>query len=274
MALLTTYFDAAGHPDGKHALIVGGYVASVQAWLRFERAWNARLKRSGIDVFHMADFMACKDGFENWKGREKEQDALLKKLAGVISDHARHSFSTMILLDDWAEINRLYALDENHCTPYSIAGFYSIDKAMRWLNRRDGDTAFTKFIFEDGDKHKGDFIWMVDQIVKWNKRLLAPMKPHFMPKKLAPLQAADFVLWEQFNASKTRLLTGAPIVWRPTLRQLSSVKHTWGMLNADRLIQFCEEYCVPKRGSGLTWTGPARVALERKARGEGRRKNV
>lgn len=274
MAWLTAYFDAAGHPDGKHALIVGGYIASVPQWLRFERAWNAALRRAGLDQFHMTDFMACAKGYENWKGRKTEQDELLEKLVRITKSHVRHSFSTIILLDAWAEVNRMYALNENHCTPYALGGFFTVNKAMGWLTRRDGSTSITQFIFEDGDKHKGDFIWMMDQFVKPNKKLMTPIKPHFMPKKLPPLQAADFVLWEQFNAARTRLITDAAIEWRPTLKQLSTIKKTWGFLNEEKLIKFCEDFCVPKRGSGLVWTGPARGAVELKARAGGRRRSV
>ena len=55
-----------------------------------------------------------------------------------------------------------------------------------------------KFIFEDGDKHKG-------HCSSGRTRLLGGAKPNFEPKGLAPLQACDFVLWEQFNLAKDRL---------------------------------------------------------------------
>jgi hypothetical protein len=268
MLRLTGYFDAAGHPDGEHTLAVGGYVSSAPAWLRFERLWRRELSKVGIEVFHMADFMACAKQFKNWRGREDEQEALLVKLAGIIHDNVRKSFSTMILLDAWKEVNNTYALKESHCTPYGICGFFTIDKTMRWLAGRQRKFQ-ARFIFEDGDKHKGDFIWMVDQFVLENKWLHAGAKPHFEPKAVVQLQAADFVMWEQFNLAKDQLTNPkSPSPVRKSFQKLMTIPRHWGVLDEEKLVTFCVDFEVPKRGARAVWSGPMRASA-RRVRGGG-----
>jgi hypothetical protein len=250
MLWLVGYYDACGHPDGKHALAVGGYVSAVPAWLRFEKRWKRALKEAGITIpFHMTDFMACQRGFEDWKGREDEQGRLLLKLAGITKENVRRGFSTMIRLEAWNRVNsESYTLKESRCTPYAICAFFTMDKTFRWLRRRTRRFA-VRFIFEDGDKHKGDFIWMMDQFIGKDTRLLGGVKPSFESKDLAPLQACDFVMWEQFNVAKDRIKNpAAPAPLRDSFNALYSIPSEWGVIDYEKLIKFCDDFDVPKRG--------------------------
>lgn len=249
MLWLTCYYDAAGHPKGKHALVVGGYVAAVPAWLRFEREWKRALNKAGIDVFHMADFMARKGKFENWKGRDHEQARLLLKLVQITNKHARISFSTIILLDAWESVNKTYALREAHCTPYALCGFFTILRTAGWLWRRDRRFK-AELIFEDGDLNKGDLIWMIDRFTGHKKKILGGLFPTFKGKELSPLQAADFVAWEHLNAARERLLKpDVPAGLRETFKKLETIKKSWRIITEDQLLKFCADYDVPKRDS-------------------------
>lgn len=227
---------------------MGGYISSVPRWLRFEKQWNRALKQADIDVFHMTDFMACADDFKDWQGRDDEQLELLLKLATITKKHVRRSFSSMVVLNDWTEVNKAYALKENHCTPYGLCAFYTMNKVMKWLLTRTSDFRI-RFIFEDGDKNKGDFMWMMDQFYKLDKRVFAGARPSFEPKSLAPLQAADFVMWEQFHLAKDRIKNPVnPSAVRKSFRELLSIPHDWGVFDEEMLVKFCEGFGVPKRG--------------------------
>jgi hypothetical protein len=268
MVGLTGYFDAAGHPDGKHALVVGGYVSSVPAWLRFDRDWRRALSKVGIQTFHMADLMACEDEFKSWHGREVERDALLLKLARITKKYVRRSFSATVPLDAWKSVNQAYQLKENHCTPYGLGGFYVIDRTMRWLARREKEWG-AAFIFEDGDKHKGDLIWIMDQFVRQNRKRHAGAAPIFRPKSLSPLQAADFVLWEQRRLFAERLaMPDSPPEVRRTMRELMGIKKTWGVFTEADLVKFCVDFEIPKRGASGRWSP---ISSARKARDAGPR---
>jgi hypothetical protein len=266
MLWLVGYYDASGHPKGKHALAVGGYVSALPAWLRFEKSWKRELKKAGIAIpFHMTDFMACQEGFESWKGREVEQARLLLKLADITKTHVRRGFSTLIELDAWNRVNdEAYALKENHLTPYALCGFFTMDKTFRWLKRRTR-RFMIKFIFEDGDANKGDFMWVMDQFIRCDKRMLGGAKPQFESKDLAPLQACDFVMWEQFNLVKNRLKnpqSSAPL--RESFKRLYSIKKQWGVIDHEKLIKFCEDFDVPKRGEpSRPWSPFLKTSIQR-----------
>jgi hypothetical protein len=255
MNWLTGYYDATGHPDGKHALAVGGYVSSVPAWRRFESAWRRVLDSAGIETFHMADFMACAGEFRSWRGRESEQSTLLLRLAKVTKRHVRRSFSEMLILDAWKDVNLTYALKESRCTPYAICGFFVIHKTMMWLAGRERP-CMARFFFEDGDKHKGDFIWFMDEVVRLNKNIFQGVRPHFEPKTVAPLQAADFVMWEQFNLAKDRLKNPEnPAAVRECFQELMTIPKDWGFIDKTMLLKFCADWQIPRRGhSGRKWS--------------------
>jgi hypothetical protein len=268
MLSLNGFFDAAGHASGDHALIVGGYMAAVPAWLKFEKEWNAALKKVGLSELHTTDFMACAPPYKTWRGREKEREALLMKLARITKKHVRYSLSTTVLLDDWREANALYQLKESHLTPYGLAGFFLVHRTMGWVAARQRRCRVA-LIFENGDQGKGDLIWLVDQVL----RSLAARHNAiltFHPNKIAPLQAADFVMWEQRRLTKDRLMSSEePVEFRKPLQELMTIKKRWGILDKTMIVKFCEDFDVPKRGvSAAPWT-PA--ILERKARAAVRR---
>src|SRR5262245_59614878 len=100
---LVGYFDASGHPSEGEVLTVGGYIGDVRSWTRFDLAWLAILKDIGLDEFHMADFMVD----PRFEGR---RDEILQRLIVPIRRNARKSVATMIYLDDWREVSRVYDL--------------------------------------------------------------------------------------------------------------------------------------------------------------------
>ena len=261
MTWLTAYFDAAGHPDGAHSLIVGGYLSDVRAWLRFEKLWKIAIDEVGIEVFRMADFMACKGAFANWKDRDEERAALLATLARITRKNTRKSFAFAVYLDDWKRANQVYALETNHCTPYALCGFSIMSTAIKWLGKRDkkkDPVAISEFIFEDGDKHKGDFMWLMDNIIRKNRRDLAAISPIFKPKTLVPLQSADFIGWVYRKAVMKELQKMFPKA-SDSLLDLGMIPNTYGYLDYKHIVKFCEMFDVPKSGESRTWIWPAQA---------------
>jgi len=54
--MYTAYFDESGSPVEGKALVVAGYVASVEQWLKFDDEWRETLACEGVKRFHMRDF--------------------------------------------------------------------------------------------------------------------------------------------------------------------------------------------------------------------------
>lgn len=57
--MLAAYFDESGtHGRDSKTVVVAGYLADSDRWLRFNDAWQVALKDYGISYFHMKDFVA------------------------------------------------------------------------------------------------------------------------------------------------------------------------------------------------------------------------
>ena len=245
MVSLVGYYDASGHPDDSVVLTVGGYISGDRKWTRFDREWAAILADIGLDEFHMTQFMRD----PRWEGR---RDEILGRFLAVIRKNVRKSLATMIDIRDWNAVNEVYALERSRCTPYALCGFLTLQKALLFLTSRKEPSRMIS-LFEDGDKHKGDFIWVMDRIAKLDWRLKG-IKPHFAGKDLTPLQAADFVMWEQSKLSKTHIAAaGKPFEVRPTFSELLNIPHEWGWMEKDDIIKFCVEFEVPKVGEAREW---------------------
>src|SRR5689334_3460692 len=52
LAMFTAYFDASGDYVQQPLLVVAGFVAHADAWISWEKDWNARLKKQGLEYFH------------------------------------------------------------------------------------------------------------------------------------------------------------------------------------------------------------------------------
>jgi len=176
---------------------------------------------------------------------------LLLKLARLTKKRVRRSFSGVLRLDDWRRANAEYQLKESHCTPYALCAFFTMDASIRYLAHRQRQKLRARFVYEDGDKGKGDFIWMIDQVVARNKRMFHGIKPQFEGKELAPLQAADFVLWERRHAEKKRIKK-EPQVLRESFKERLRIKRTWGFMDYDALMRFSADFDIPKRGEPMT----------------------
>jgi hypothetical protein len=184
---------------------------------------------------------------------------LLGTLISIIKRNVYKAFSEMVLLDDWRAVNEIYLLDESHCTPYALASFYVMDRTIRWWGRKHPKDSMTEFVFEEGDKNKGDFMWMMDRIVRRNRTGLAVAIPVFKPKALAPLQAADLAGWTMRRAAKVWLTKeqerALPKPIRERLVELAKVPHRAGYLNQEHITKFCRDHGVPQRGESARWAG-------------------
>jgi hypothetical protein len=260
MVTLTAYYDAAGHPDDQKNLVVGGYISKVQTWLKFEDRWNKALALEGIQEMHLTDFISNGGDFRSWKHRPTGDKAdVIKTLSNIIHKSTHKSFCEAVVLDDWRRVNRTYQLRESRCTPYALAGYSVMHRSIRFWGSRKKNCNL-KFVFEDGDKHKGDFIWLMDSAIKASKRALKLIKPNFEPLKIAPLQAADFVAWANKRAMQVkigddtkRLADEVALAFSPLVR--SEGKNLWGWLDALKIQRFCEQWDAPKRGEHRGWPG-------------------
>ncbi|MGH9688912.1 MAG: hypothetical protein ACRD5K_17670 [Candidatus Acidiferrales bacterium] len=223
MTDFAAYFDDSGHPDGQKAVIVAGFIASEEQWLLFEKEWKAILAPLSIDLFHMADFENCKVWPKEFKMRVVEQ------LVSTIVGRCRYHISEVVLMDDYRRINDLYAFQEVIGTPYALAGRTVAKCINQWKKNYTKPSDKLLVFFEDGTKHKGDFMDAME-------RDGVPC-PQFLGKGASPLQAADLLAWEILNTIRT-----------DDTKRLKRFKHhpgDDGVYHYDDLQAICRDPRVP-----------------------------
>jgi hypothetical protein len=200
MARYAAYFDDSGHPDDQEAVVVAGFITTEEDWLLFEREWNDILDREGMELFHMADFEHSKA----WPRHKK--DAILRRLVNTIQIRTKRPISHIVIMKDYREVNDEYALQECIGTPYALAGRTTARSLNSWKRGHMHPEDRLLVLFEDGTKHKGDFIDAM-------KRDELPCPAFIKKADAVPLQAADWLAWEMLNAFKIKTI-------RPSLRKI------------------------------------------------------
>jgi Protein of unknown function (DUF3800) len=222
MTEYAAYFDDSGHPDDQEAVLVAGFISSETQWLLFEREWQAILDREGIEIFHMTDFEKNKV----WPQHKK--DAILRRLVSTVMIRTVKSISHGVLMKDYRETNDKYPFEETIGTPYALSGRTVAKSLNTW--KRDHMQVGDKLLvfFEDGTKHKGDFMDAME-------RDQLPCPAFIKKSEATPLQAADWLAWEVFHAFKT-------LTVRPSLAKLkipiNDLDH--GIYEKSNLEKICQ----------------------------------
>jgi hypothetical protein len=235
MAGYTAYFDDSGHPDDQDVVLVAGWLAMEDQWLRFEGEWRQALMDAGIPLeigFHMTDFESpfCKL-YKDWSVLEKE--GFLYKLINLLRTRAEMFFSALIPMYEYRKVNEHITLEEVIGRPYGIAGRIIMAYLNEWRKKYNKQSDPLVVVFEDGSKHKGDLIDI------FHRDGFDP--PAFRDKKkVVPLQGADLLAWEYFNAFHAGEL-------RPSLLYILRHPGIDGMFTQDDLVEACQLAKAPSR---------------------------
>jgi hypothetical protein len=204
MGMFQTAFDAAGH-ENQECISVAGFISSVSDWIAFDKAWRERLMTEGLTYFRMSEFAQSSGSFsESAAWSEIRRRRLFGDLLGIIQRHAYRKFGCSVTLVDFAKLSddmkRHYRL-----SGYALCGRTTAGHVRQWALEERLPNAPIAYIFEDGDKGKGNLIERMEKD--------AFPAPVFWPKKdgirdgierlgFTPLQAADILAYELFLATK------------------------------------------------------------------------
>lgn len=239
MTEYAAYFDDSGHPDNQEAVIVAGFVASREQWQDLEREWKEVLEHAGLDHFHMRVF-------QHDKNRPLHQkEAILRRLVKIIERNTIRPIAHIVLMKEYAAVNEKYAMQEVLGAPYAMAGRSVASSLNKWRAENMSPLATLSVYFEDGSKHKGDFIDAM------HRDQLQP--PTFVKNKdVVAFQAADLFAWEMLRATRNNLLSDRHAL-RPEFKRIvsglqSNDPHVGVYFEKD-LIRACEAASAPLRDS-------------------------
>jgi hypothetical protein len=188
--MFTAYFDASGHPNNTDSLVVAGLVSPVQQWIKFDKSWQRVLDEYGVSSLHMKDFAHSRGEFASWKNDDLKRSSFLKSLIAVLKRSASYSFASGVDMPAY-KTQRVVDVD-SRLSPYAIGGLTVINNALLWSESLSIPRTDLGFVFEDGDKGKGNLLDLASMKFK--------ISPSFEPKdRHMAFQAADLLAYEVFQ---------------------------------------------------------------------------
>jgi hypothetical protein len=234
----TAYFDASGSPDETLAVVCAGFVAPDEQWIEFNRNWGDCLRDYGVTSLHMRDFADSLREFATWKGNEDRRRRFLGRLISIIKTRVWHSFASGVVMEDYRRVDAKYRLRE-FSKPYTLVGGTCVAKVYRWKKRWAKPDDEVSFVFEDGDKDKGDLMRAISEY---------GIEPKFLRKEDAmAFQAADLLAYEHLLVNvkvikaKPNIISGDQL--RYPLLEMSTIPggrgDDWGTYLEDDMTDSC-----------------------------------
>jgi hypothetical protein len=196
----TFYADDAGKRDEDDYVVAGGFLGTVAQWERFCSDWRLTLASVGLPFFHATQFFNGADIFAGWNDqkRKKEREELLQALGQIITDYTVHSFTAGVHVPGWLKANEEYMLDEVGFSPFPLAARIAVQRARQWAEEIGHNPQDIECIFDQGCEHWG----------KLQRRLKVDFDIDAISrdkKKIRPLQAADWLAYEEFREIPKRM---------------------------------------------------------------------
>jgi hypothetical protein len=242
--MMTAYFDASGTPNTE-VLTVAGYISNTKRWAKFANRWQEILDREGIKTFHMTDCVSYRGEFSSWRNKPDMRKRFIDDLSDCAREFTYKRFSATVVIDDYNRVDKDYYLHENIGYPYALGAISCVEHVRTWAKQNHIDPADISFVFEDGDRHKGDF----QDICK----VRFGMVPQFHSKKdFLPFQAADLAAWK--TRHPIREAVGTKPYTQPEIdtllfhtKEYLKEPHAGGGFDYVALMKICAGASIPRR---------------------------
>jgi len=238
--MFTAYYDGSGTPD-QHAVIVAGFVSTVDKWGRFERDWKRLHADFGLPdphkhPFHMKDFAHSKRAFESWEGETEKRRQFIDRPVSIIRIRVEVGFTFGVEKDVYRAVNALFTLKEKAVAPYTLCASGCMNRANSWAKKKGAPISHD---FADGAMDKGQFLQFTD-----------PPHPAFgTTARHLRCQAADFSAYEalKFRKDFDAYNTGLKQVRGSLAALYQAVKGEHLLADEASLIDLCERLGLPRR---------------------------
>lgn len=197
--MLRAFVDAskANRPGDPPVLAIAGFVGTVPGWSSFQKKWREARTRSGIEYFHMTDFMSRKSKpYRDWT--EIKRKAVIGRLIDLVNSHLMFAVATAVNVPDfYAQSNRDVVRSGNN--PYVFCACSCVALVAHALQFNNINEPVL-WVFESGDRGHPGFIAAMNRICLASEKTREDFRIFsVMPgtkKKFPGLDAADFLAWE------------------------------------------------------------------------------
>ena len=142
-------FVDASQPKDQSIICAAGFVGELDRWSKVQHAWREVRRKSGIEYFHMTDFMSRRaKPYRDWT--EKKRQAVIGRLTSLVNNHLLFGVAVVVNIVDFAKLiedqqlrcgNNAYALCATQCI-----GLASSEMKKRGVDER------ILWVFHAGDK--------------------------------------------------------------------------------------------------------------------------
>src|SRR5690242_4098952 len=110
--MFTAYFDASCDYVQQPILVVAGFIAHADAWISWEKDWNARLKKQGLEYFHRKELRVL----------DASGHRFIDDLCAIIRDHVALKLGCAVVNEKVAALLSEEDRNKWRIQSYSLAG--------------------------------------------------------------------------------------------------------------------------------------------------------
>jgi hypothetical protein len=228
--------DESGTHADSRTIVLGGYVARLGQWRRFDGEWSPLLRRYGLTHFHSKDFWHSKKEFKGWN--EAQKLAFTHKAIAITDRHTVFGFSVSMTKTDFDEHYlteprpKKFQMDSQYGVCFRTALVFAVGM-LRAEFPAEMERSLVHLILEDGARGIGDASRIVAQLREHESRNYGRFIGTLTlgeKRRFPGLQIADSVAsssWKQMgNAELVELPQPANLsVSRRAVRSPSPVFH-------------------------------------------------
>jgi hypothetical protein len=231
--ILQAYFDESTK-DGYY--VVGGYVAPIGVWRRWNDSWNTQLKKKPIlGFFRSTDAMALKGQFTHF--HEDQRNERVLALAETLPTENFFGVHAYTKIEDF---NRLFSsrFKGSVIDPFYICAFALVTYLNMDLLKAKPIPKTVDYFFDRQDKVERNFVDVSQFAAFTSEKDYFPFVGDFRfedKTKFLPLQAADMcVSWARRQASRNKGFLNSDVV-------LAKQKHLSYSLEPDFLLRMANK---------------------------------
>lgn len=229
MVVLQAYVDDT-NKGNEPVFALGGLVASVDSWLRFSDAWDAKLREPpGIEYFKAREAAGLQGQFRDWdiEARDRKVAALIEP----INQYAITYIGCAVIKHDWEEVFR-GQMSKTMDSPVFFAYMRIITNLINNMYFRADLAGIAEFIFDTENQTMYREIlhfWLAAK-QEYPRRFRKRMGNDPITRddrKVVALQAADMVAWTfgkmsdvatpspsmALDIAKQMTISGIPELW-------------------------------------------------------------
>jgi len=247
--MFAIYFDESGTHDKSKAVVVAGYIATVDQWAEFEREWWDMLKAENISMFHRTDLECFLNEFSEQNGwNPTRRERMVKRAQGIIKRRVNAGVSSGVIKRTYDEIITGEARQHYGRHYYTFAVSDCLKQVAEWVKdyRR---AELIQYVFECGAEGQAEVNEAFREIYEdtdLRERYHLEGWSFADKRNVVQLQAADLLAYESFKHMDNRIVGGVKRDMRKSLydllRQSGGTPHYSNYWRKENLTELSEIY--------------------------------